>query len=67
MSKSPSSTAPRAPKPPWLKVPLPGGEGYAKLKEMTRRLGLNTVCEEARCPNVGECWKGDHATSKLQF
>lgn len=65
MSKSPSSTAPRAPKPPWLKVPLPGGEGYAKLKEMTRRLGLNTVCEEARCPNVGECWKGDHATMTI--
>lgn len=65
MPNSPSSTAPRAPKPPWLKVPLPGGEGYAKLKEMTRRLGLNTVCEEARCPNVGECWKGQHATMTI--
>lgn len=45
-------------KPSWLKVPLPGGEGYGKLKKLTRELKLNTVCEEARCPNVGECWKG---------
>ena len=52
-------------KPPWLKVPLPGGEGYARLKELARRLNLNTVCEEARCPNVGECWKGDRATMTL--
>ena len=56
---------PRGPKPPWLKVPLPGGEGYTRLKALTRRLGLNTVCEEARCPNVGECWKGSHATMTL--
>lgn len=52
-------------KPPWLKVPLPGGEGYSKLKSLTRELGLHTVCEEARCPNIGECWKGDHATMTL--
>jgi len=52
-------------KPAWLKVPLPGGEGYARLKALTRRLGLNTVCEEARCPNVGECWKGARATMTL--
>ena len=65
MPNSPSTTAKRAPKPPWLKVPLPGGEGYSKLKEMTRRLRLNTVCEEARCPNVGECWKGQHATMTI--
>jgi lipoyl synthase len=45
-------------KPDWLKVPLPGGDGYAKLKKLTRELNLHTVCEEARCPNVGECWKG---------
>ncbi|TAJ13528.1 MAG: lipoyl synthase, partial [Planctomycetota bacterium] len=49
-------------KPAWLKVPLPGGEGYAKLKTLARELSLNTVCEEARCPNIGECWKGEHAT-----
>jgi lipoic acid synthetase len=46
-------------------VPLPGGEGYRRLKGLTRELKLNTVCEEARCPNVGECWKGDRATMTL--
>lgn len=55
----------RIPKPSWLKVPLPGGEGYAKLKTLARELKLHTVCEEARCPNIGECWKGDHATMTL--
>ncbi len=53
------------PKPSWLKVPLPGGEGYARLKTLTQELGLHTVCQEARCPNIGECWKGDHATMTL--
>ncbi|MBL8859353.1 MAG: lipoyl synthase [Planctomycetes bacterium] len=53
------------PKPPWLKVPLPGGEGYARLKTLARELKLHTVCEEARCPNIGECWKGEHATMTL--
>jgi lipoic acid synthetase len=52
-------------KPAWLKVPLPGGDGYAKLKALTRELSLNTVCEEARCPNIGECWKGDNATMTI--
>jgi lipoic acid synthetase len=52
-------------KPEWLKVPLPGGEGYSRLKRMTRALGLNTVCEAARCPNVGECWKGERATMTI--
>jgi len=63
----PGGTLPRGgtPKPPWLKVPLPGGEGYARLKALARDLGLHTVCEEARCPNVGECWKGEHATMTL--
>ena len=55
----------QGPKPSWLKVPLPGGEGYARLKALTRDLELHTVCEEARCPNVGECWKGDEATMTL--
>jgi lipoic acid synthetase len=52
-------------KPSWLKVSLPGGKGYARLKGMTQDLGLHTVCEEARCPNIGECWRGDHATMTL--
>ena len=56
---------PRTPKPAWLKVPLPGGEGYARLKTLARELRLHTVCEEARCPNIGECWKGEHATMTL--
>ena len=52
-------------KPSWLKVPLPGGEDYSRLKRMTRELKLNTVCEEARCPNMGECWSGSQATMTL--
>ncbi len=52
-------------KPSWLKVPLPGGEGYKRLKELSGRLKLNTVCEEARCPNVGECWSGQRATMTI--
>jgi lipoic acid synthetase len=52
-------------KPAWLKVPLPGGADFGRLKRMTRELGLHTVCEEARCPNIGECWKGPQATLTL--
>jgi lipoic acid synthetase len=55
----------REPKPSWLKVPLPGGEGYARLKTLARDLRLNTVCESARCPNIGECWRGDHPTMTI--
>jgi len=55
--------APR--KPAWLKVPLPGGPDHARLKALARDLRLHTVCEEARCPNIGECWKGAHATMTL--
>ncbi|MDH5673084.1 MAG: lipoyl synthase [Myxococcales bacterium] len=51
-----------APKPPWLKVRLPGGERHAQLRQNFRRLSLHTVCEEARCPNVGECWREGTAT-----
>ena len=62
---APGKKGGREPKPAWLKVPLPGGEGYKKLKGLTKELSLNTVCEEARCPNIGECWKGDHATMTI--
>ncbi len=48
--------------PPWFKVPLPGGETYRALKASMRELKLATVCEEARCPNIGECWNGGTAT-----
>jgi lipoic acid synthetase len=43
-------------RPPWLKVKAPGGPNYARLKALVRDLGLHTVCEEAHCPNIGECW-----------
>lgn len=48
--------------PPWLKVKLPTGPVVARLKEASRSRGLSTVCEEARCPNLGECWGGGTAT-----
>jgi lipoic acid synthetase len=49
-------------KPEWLKVRVPGGENYVELKGLMRGLGLHTVCESARCPNVGECWAHRTAT-----
>ena len=49
-------------KPPWLKVMAPGGENYTRLKSTLRQRELHTVCEEARCPNVGECWREGTAT-----
>ena len=48
--------------PPWLKVPMPGGPKYIELKEILRGEQLNTVCEEAHCPNIGECWERGTAT-----
>jgi lipoic acid synthetase len=57
--------AAKEPKPPWLRVRAPGGERYAKLKQTLRKLDLYTVCEEARCPNVGECWASGTATIML--
>ena len=53
---------PPARKPSWLKVRAPGGPNYARIKGMMRELGLHTVCEEARCPNIGECWEHKAAT-----
>src|SRR3979490_1873536 len=49
-------------KPAWLKVPAPGGPNYLALKHMMRDLKLHTVCEEAHCPNIGECWEHKAAT-----
>jgi lipoic acid synthetase len=49
-------------KPSWLKVRAPGGPNYLRLKGMLRELDLHTVCEEAHCPNVGECWEHGTAT-----
>jgi lipoic acid synthetase len=53
---------PRVPKPDWLKVRAPGSENYHRLKGLMRGLGLHTVCEEANCPNIGECWHHGTAT-----
>jgi lipoic acid synthetase len=49
-------------KPSWLKVPVPHGPNVARLTGLLRKQGLHTVCEEARCPNMGECWAGGTAT-----
>ena len=49
-------------KPQWLKVKAPGGENYLRLKHMMRDLNLHTVCQEAHCPNIGECWEHGTAT-----
>ena len=52
----------REPKPAWLKVRAPGSPNYLRLKGLMKELRLNTVCEEARCPNIGECWHHGTAT-----
>jgi len=49
-------------KPPWIRVRLPAGETYARIKELMRGKSLHTVCEEARCPNMAECWSCGTAT-----
>ncbi len=53
---------PRGDKPEWLKVRAPGSENYLRLKGLMRTLNLHTVCEEANCPNIGECWHHGTAT-----
>ena len=56
----PDSPSPR--KPPWIRVKAPGSPQYHETRRLMRELRLNTVCEEAACPNIGECWKAKHAT-----
>ena len=56
------SPAPRLRRPDWLRVKLPTGEGYLRLKSLVDTYKLHTVCEEARCPNIGECWASGTAT-----
>ncbi len=56
------SDPPRLPKPSWLKVRAPGSPSYLRLKTLMRELNLHTVCEEAQCPNIGECWNHGTAT-----
>ncbi len=60
----PASTQ-TTPKPEWLKIRPPGGEKYLEIKGLLRKLKLHTVCEEAACPNVAECWGGGTATLML--
>ena len=71
LTRAPSPVGPAKPlsvsvpferKPSWLKVRAPGGTNYARLKTLMRELKLHTVCEEARCPNIGECWEHQAAT-----
>ena len=50
------------PRPAWLRVRLAAGDNYRELKRTMRELGLHTVCESARCPNIGECWEHRTAT-----
>jgi lipoic acid synthetase len=52
----------RARKPDWLKVRAPGGANYLRLQKLMRKQGLHTVCEEAHCPNIGECWESGTGT-----
>ena len=59
---APLPVPPRARKPDWIRVKAPTSEGYAQTKKLMRDLKLNTVCEEAACPNIGECWTKKHAT-----
>lgn len=62
MSQPPPDNLPPLRKPPWLKVPLPGGANYARIEGYHRRQGLNSVCRSASCPNQGECWNSGTAT-----
>ena len=48
--------------PPWIKAKMPGGPKYMELKDLMRKKNLHTVCEEAHCPNIGECWELGTAT-----
>ena len=66
-SSTPTPAPPRGrgasgPKPAWLKARAPGGPTYERLRGLMRDEGLHTVCEEARCPNIGECWNSGTAT-----
>jgi lipoic acid synthetase len=58
----PRTTTQREPKPEWLKVRFPAGDRFQRIKALLRENSLNTVCEEARCPNIGECFNSGTAT-----
>src|ERR1700760_2592277 len=56
---------PRQPKPDWLRVQAPPSTEYHSTRKLMRDLKLHTVCEEAACPNIGECWTHKHATMMI--
>ena len=58
----PQDRAPRQRKPDWIRVKAPTSKGFQETRKLMRDLNLNTVCEEAACPNIGECWTKKHAT-----
>ncbi|MEZ5708758.1 MAG: lipoyl synthase [Blastomonas sp.] len=58
----PGERAPRQRKPDWIRVKAPTSKGFNETRKLMRDLNLNTVCEEAACPNIGECWTKKHAT-----
>jgi lipoyl synthase len=60
--KAHRADAPAAKKPDWIRVKAPVSKGYIETREIVRANGLHTVCEEAGCPNIGECWEKKHAT-----
>src|SRR4051812_49828876 len=71
-----NSIVPIEKKPDWIKTRLRTGPQFAELKDLVRREGLHTVCEEAGCPNIFECWEdreatfligGDHVTPPFDF
>jgi lipoic acid synthetase len=75
-STTATEPAPRRRHPEWLRVPMPGGDGYQALRKMVKELGLHTVCQSASCPNIGECWNhraltimilGDICTRSCRF
>ena len=55
-------TPPMQRKPDWIRVKAPVSKGYQETRKLMRELNLHTVCEEAACPNIGECWTKKHAT-----
>ena len=62
MTSAPTRETPRERKPPWFKAPFPAGERFGHITDLLREQSLHTVCEEARCPNIGECFNAGTAT-----
>ena len=65
MLNIPQTTDKKLPKPDWIRVRAPQSEGYKETRDLMRANKLHTVCEEAACPNIGECWSQKHATMMI--